>query len=163
MNRLRLTTDDQLRLDVRLLARVALATLVLVPTLFACSPSSDDTPSASERDRLLELGQRVYTTQCALCHGGDGRGMGQLNPSLVGSEILAGEPRELARLILVGSTALPATEQARYSNVMPPSPFLSDDEIAGVLTYVRDRYGAEGLEPPTIDPAVVQAERTGGR
>lgn len=126
----------------------------------ACGPQGPAEPGAGDLSATLALGQRVYAGQCALCHGHDGRGMTGLNPPLTDSERLAGRPEELARLLLVGSTALPATEQATYPNVMPPYTFLSDEEIAAVLTYAREEFAAAELDP--VAPQTVASAR-GGR
>ena len=134
--------------------------LTLLVTVLACSPgggSGSGSAGGGEIAALLEEGGRIYSSQCALCHGSDGRGMGSLNPPLTDSELLAESPEEAIRLVLHGSTALPPTEQAGYANVMPPYPFLSDSQIAAVLSYARDRFAA-GAEP--IDPATVQSVRT---
>jgi mono/diheme cytochrome c family protein len=140
--------------DARRLGLVAVS-MAAALTLAACGGKTDG--GGGDVEATLALGQRVYAGQCALCHGHDGRGITGLNPPLTESERLAGSPRELARLLLVGSSALPPTEQATYSNVMPPYPFLSDEEIAAVLTYARGEFASRDLAP--VAPATVGEAR----
>lgn len=143
--------------DTRL--RPLLLALSVLSMLGAGACGGAQESDGDDLDSTLALGQRVYAGQCALCHGHDGRGMAGLSPPLTDSDRLAGRPEELGRLLLVGSAALPPTEQAAYSNVMPPYPFLSDEEIAAVLTYARDEFTARDFDP--VAPATVAEARRG--
>jgi mono/diheme cytochrome c family protein len=52
---------------------------------------------------------------------------------------------------------LPSTRK-HYSNTMPPMPQLTDDQVAAVLTYIRQQYGRESK---AIEPGDVANVRSG--
>lgn len=87
---------------------------------------------------------------CAACHGPDGTGLKvgpvPMAPSLVGSETLLGEPNRPILVVLKGIQK----ETADFMGAMAPLGTLSDDQIAGVLTYVRNNWG-NAAAPITAD------------
>jgi len=86
-------------------------------------------------------GRSVYNTYCAPCHQRDGRGAPGMNPPLVGAATVTGASKELIAIALHGY-ARPATAGGeRYQNVMPPFNYLTDRQIADVLTYIRKSWG----------------------
>lgn len=81
-------------------------------------------------------GKKAYAT-CAACHGPDGKGLkagaALMAPSLIGSEVLLGDPEESILVILKGIKK----ENFDYMGVMAALGALPDDDIAAVLTYLR--------------------------
>ena len=74
---------------------------------------------------------------CQVCHQPDGRGQERLAPSLVGSALALAAPGIPARILLSGKEG--------PVGLMPPvGSVLSDDQIAGVLTYIRREWGQTG-------------------
>jgi len=97
----------------------------------------------------------VYRNICQACHQPDGRGQDRVAPSLVGSTLALASPDIPARILLNGKEG--------PIGLMPPvGSVLSDDQIAGVLTYVRREWGQPGS---AVDPAAVKSvrEQTAGR
>ena len=89
------------------------------------------TPEEQER---FEAGREVYKNICHACHQPDGRGREKLAPSLVGSSFALG-PAEIAiRIVLQG-------KQGDVGLMPPMGATLSDEQIAGVLTYIRREWG----------------------
>lgn len=91
---------------------------------------------------LLEQGRQIYTQQCASCHGDAGQGDPPAWPSLAGNiSVVAPDPHNTIRLVLQGGYA-PATSGNPQPHGMPPfGPFLNDQDIAAVVTYVRQSWG----------------------
>ena len=112
----------------------------------ATPPSAQ--PSAS--------GARVYATACAICHMADGTGVPNLQPPLTNSSVVSGDPALLINVILRGPAQVLPANRARYANVMPPHPHLSDNDIADVLSYIRASFGNNA---PAITPAQVATQR----
>ena len=87
-----------------------------------------------------DLGKQAFAT-CAACHGPDGTGLkvgpALMAPSFVGSETLLGEPDRPILVVLKGILK----ESADYMGAMAPLGALPDDQIAAVLTYVRNSWG----------------------
>lgn len=111
--------------------------------------------SASPQDR----GSVIYATHCASCHQRDGRGVGNVQPPLAGSVTVVGDADTLIAWLLFGTR--PATLPPRKGlAVMPQFAWLSDEDVAAVLTHARSRFGNDA---PAITAAQVAAVRAVGR
>lgn len=100
-----------------------------------------------ETARLRKIGERVYGNVCVGCHQPHGGGNPTQAPSLVGSEwVLANGPNRLARIPTVGLAGPIKVNGAEWNlgTAMPPvaAPgIMTDEELAAVLTYVRNNWG----------------------
>ena len=102
-------------------------------------------PLTPAQQQLLTAGQGVYTSLCIACHQEDGRGREKLAPSLVGSTLALAAPEIPIRILLNGKEG--------EIGLMPPlGSSLSDEQIAGALTYVRRQWGnsASAVDPETV-------------
>lgn len=86
-------------------------------------------------------GEKIYTTYCAPCHQRNGKGAEGRFPSLVDASWVKGDKATLINIILKGLEGNIDVNGVGYNGVMPKHSFLSDEEIAGVLTYVRKNFG----------------------
>lgn len=112
-------------------------------------------PLTAEEQQRFDAGRDVYKNICQTCHQPDGRGQEKVAPSLIGSALALAAPDIPARILLNGKEG--------PIGLMPPvGSVLSDDQIAGVLTYVRREWGQTGSP---VDPATVKSVRdsTAGR
>lgn len=97
---------------------------------------------------LYRLGKEVYHREahCATCHQKDGMGDG-VYPPLAGSEWVLGDETRLTKVVLKGLFGQISVKGKSYdpkNGVPPMTPFeylLKDDELAGVLTYIRNSHG----------------------
>jgi mono/diheme cytochrome c family protein len=104
--------------------------------------------TAAEQQRF-DAGREVYRNSCQQCHQPDGRGQERLAPSLVGSPLALAAAGVPARILLNGKEGA--------VGLMPPvGSVLSDDQIAGVLTYIRREWGQGGT---AVDSAQVKIAR----
>jgi mono/diheme cytochrome c family protein len=116
---------------------------------------------------LAQLGKLVYNKPtCVACHQADGKGTAGQFPSLVQSEwVQEPEPGRIIRAVLYGiSGPFPFKGQNFNGSMVPWKDSLTDEEIAAVLTYVRQN--AEwGNKAPEVKPDRVKAvrEKTKGR
>lgn len=88
-------------------------------------------------------GRQVYEQLCATCHMPDGSGAGQLQPPLIGSKIVSGDPARLIAVVLRGPAAVLPPDRPKYGNIMPPFSVLGDEQLADLLSYVREVFGKE--------------------
>lgn len=106
------------------------------------------------RDNLtphrVEAGAKVYNLYCGACHQADGKGDGIRFPPLDGSEWVAGDIGWLIETVLNGREGTITVKGQSYVGVMPPLDYLTDKQIAQVLSYVRVNFGDNA--------SVVQAE-----
>ncbi|MBO6575776.1 MAG: c-type cytochrome [Rhodothermales bacterium] len=100
-------------------------------------------------------GAEVYATTCAACHAADGLGVNEAFPPLKDSPWVSLPDSLLIRLTLRGLRGPIQVNGREYNNMMPPHAFLTDEQLAAVLTFVRTEFGAGGL----IEPDQVAAER----
>ena len=101
-------------------------------------------PLAPVEQQRFAAGRELYAALCLACHRADGRGSGELAPSLVGSPLLVGDPGIPARIVLAGMEG--------DAGLMPPLPKLTDGEIAAVLTWCRRAWGhtASAVDPEQV-------------
>lgn len=94
---------------------------------------------------MLTGGAKTYATYCMSCHQLDGEGDGNRFPPLAGSEWVVGfkwgDKEKLIRLLLKGMEGPIEVKGKPYNNVMPPHSFLSNEDAARVLTYIRNNFG----------------------
>lgn len=89
-------------------------------------------------------GQVLYQAHCSSCHKTDGTGSRAMYPPLAKSDYFAGNPRRLVAVVMEGLSGPITVNGARYDQIMPTISYLSDEEIASVLTYVLNSWGNPG-------------------
>jgi mono/diheme cytochrome c family protein len=92
---------------------------------------------------LVEKGATIYTTYCGTCHQRNGQGASGRFPPLAGTEWVTGDKNRLSGIVLQGLEGSIEVNGENYDNLMPQHSFLSDDDIAQVLTYIRQNFGNE--------------------
>lgn len=95
--------------------------------------------SAAEMKRF-ETGKGNYETVCLPCHQPHGMGQEGLAPPLVGSEWLRSEDR-LVRILLHGLRGPITVKGQPFELDMPALGILEDEQIATILTYIRNEWG----------------------
>ena len=93
-----------------------------------------------DRDKPV-LGSKVYGVYCAACHQRNGLGDSQRFPPLAGSEWVVGDKNKLIGVILNGMEGAVEVKGQSYNGVMPQHSFLKNEDIAEVLTYIRQSFG----------------------
>ncbi len=104
---------------------------------------SEAKPVVAEEESELdpELGAKIYSQYCFVCHMNDGNGVPGLNPPLVNSPWVQGDKTQLISIVLKGSQGGQYEMNGeKFTNMMIAHNFLTDDEIAAVLTYVRSNF-----------------------
>ncbi len=102
------------------------------------------------RDReLYAMGKEIYSREgyCMTCHQVDGGGLGPSGfPPLQGTKWVLGSEERLIKLTLKGLMGPIEVKGKTYPGQVPMTPYggmLNDDEVAAVLTYVRNSFGNE--------------------
>jgi mono/diheme cytochrome c family protein len=103
----------------------------------------------------IEKGKLVYEQYCLTCHQVDGSGVPNLNPPLIKTSLVLGDKKKIIGIVLKGLNDVEVNGET-YSNPMPPFDFMSDEEIADVLTYVRNSFTNKGT---AVTAAEVKANR----
>jgi mono/diheme cytochrome c family protein len=107
---------------------------------------------------VMETGRKVYATQCAMCHGAEGKGQPPQFPPLAGNQsITMASPVNSIRMVLNGGYP-PGTRKNPRPHGMPPFAHILDDaEAAAVVTYIRVAWENSGTP---VTPAQANALRT---
>jgi len=121
-----------------------LAFAAIFPALAFFAPFGERQPASPVQDELkesIERGKKVYETTCLPCHQSNGSGVPGMNPPLKQTKWVLGGKDTLINVILNGMDEEIEVDGDVYSNVMPPLASLTDQQIADVLTYVRNSFG----------------------
>ncbi|MEM1084779.1 MAG: cytochrome c [Verrucomicrobiota bacterium] len=131
------------------------------------SAIDDKTPAegTAPDPAVMETGKALYAT-CAACHGANGEGgppvppnNEPLAPPIAGSDWVEGPVSNLIRIQLRGLQGPITVSGKQYNPVAPMAPLAhqTDDQIAAVLTYIRNSFGNSA--PPVL-PEQVEALRS---
>ncbi len=106
----------------------------------------------------MARGKKVYEQYCLTCHQVDGSGVPHLNPPLIKTTFVLGDKPALVQVILKGMQSSVPIDDEYYSNNMPPHNFLKDQEIADVLTYVRNNFGNKASAVTAAEVKAIRAK-----
>ncbi len=102
--------------------------------------------TGADRDLFIQ-GQEIYNREgyCGTCHQPDGQGLSASGfPPLAGTEWVLGNKERLIKLTLKGLMGPIEVLGKQYPGQVPMTQFgglLNDEELAAVLTYVRNSFG----------------------
>jgi mono/diheme cytochrome c family protein len=99
----------------------------------------------------MKVGARMFN-YCTQCHQPDAKGLPGTYPPLAGSEWVTGNKEVLVRILLQGAEGPLRVKGATYNGQMPPWAKLTDEQIAGVATYIRASFGnqADAVDTATV-------------
>lgn len=107
----------------------------------------------------VTLGKKQYAAACVTCHQPNGLGTPGTYPPLAGSEWVLGSEERLIRIVLHGLNGDVKVGGKTFNGAMPsfgkvPGSGYNwrDDQIAAVLTYVRQEWGnkADPIKPEKV-------------
>ncbi|HVH35931.1 MAG TPA: copper-containing nitrite reductase, partial [Tahibacter sp.] len=110
------------------------------------------------QEEQVAAGKALYAGTCSVCHQDSGAGLPGVFPPLAKSDFLTKQKAEdLIKIVLRGLTGPVEVNGQRYDSVMPPMSQLTDDEIANILTFVRNSWGNQGDRVRKDDVQAVRA------
>ncbi len=121
----------------------------------AAEVTSVNAPALEDR---ISNGEKLYTTNCAACHQVTGKGLTGAFPPLAGSDYIAIDPMNAVRAVINGLTGPISVNGNDYNSVMPNFSYMSDSDVADVITFVINSFGNKG---GNINAAQVAAARGG--
>lgn len=105
----------------------------------------------------VKLGEKLYNANCAQCHQQTGLGQAGQFPPLAGSEWVLENPHRLSHILVRGIQGTIHVKGAVYNNQMPAWNTLKDEQIASILTYIRQAWG--NTAPPITKEQVAGARK----
>jgi mono/diheme cytochrome c family protein len=103
-------------------------------------------------------GEKVYKQYCISCHQADGGGVPNMNPPLINTTYVLGNKERLIKILLKGLNENIEIDGETFSNPMPALPILKDQQIADVLTYVRNSFGNKASAVTSSEVKAVRAK-----
>ena len=125
------------------------------------NPYAEKRTGPIEPPSLSEIGQKVYAKNCASCHQASGQGVPGAFPTLHGTQWVTGNERRVINILISGLVGEIEVLGDTYNGNMPAwGNILSDNEIAGVVTYIRqnEEWGNQASEVTEEEVAAVRSE-----
>lgn len=111
----------------------------------AMDEAAEEATSVSPEE-LIDMGETLYTMNCAACHQAEGQGVANAYPPLAGNAFVTTEdPTPVIQILITGRAGMP-----RFSDD------LSAREIAAIVSYVRNAWGNEAVP---VSPDQVRSVR----
>lgn len=105
------------------------------------APPSTVTP-LDQASAPMRAGRALYLASCAACHTGAGDGVAGIAPKLAGSAVVQAAATDTLLDVVLNGVQAVATDAAPTAPAMPAFGWqLSDDQIAALLTYIRNDWG----------------------
>lgn len=115
--------------------RHVLLLVIAIVWVGCASPGKDDVPAGSLVGDSAS-GSTIYSTTCAQCHGGQGKGDGpgaeHINPKPSDLRVRVRQYDDRGLFLLIRKGGMFVGKPA-----MPPSPQLTDDEIKDLIAHLR--------------------------
>ncbi|HMI67502.1 MAG TPA: cytochrome c [Cyclobacteriaceae bacterium] len=106
----------------------------------------------------IARGKAVFENTCLACHQADASGVPNLAPPLIKTSFVLGDKTKLINIILNGLKDV-EIDGERYDNPMPAFDYLTDTEVADVLTYVRNNFGNKAGVVKAEEVAIVRKSK----
>lgn len=111
----------------------------------------------------MVIGKKLFTANCVACHQATGQGVAGQFPTLVDSEwVIGGDwhgDNHLVKILLHGLQGPIQVKGSTYNGAMPPWKQLKDEQIAAILTYIRNEWG-NSAPPITAEQVAKIREET---
>jgi mono/diheme cytochrome c family protein len=128
-------------------------TIIVALVSFTLISVAAQQPPQTSKQRGAEL----YKKYCLTCHQANGTGVPRMNPPLIKTSYVTGDKKKLIKWVLQGSVENVPIDGQTYSNNMPAQAYLTDQQIADVLTYVRGSFGNKATAVTPADVKTVRA------
>ncbi len=138
-------------------SRMSEADLKAIAVYFKDQAGRQKDTQSDPKDATMTTGKSIYADECSGCHTPNGKGTPGMFPSINGSPVVQQtDPTTILRVVLRGARSV-GTDKAPTVPAMPAFGwYLNDDQVAAVLTYVRNAWGNSA---PPVDAGDVAKAR----
>jgi nitrite reductase (NO-forming) len=116
-------------------------------------------PATRTKAERIKRGKRIYNTICFACHQATGLGVPAAFPPLAKSDFLMADKKRSISAVVHGLQGPIVVNGKKFFGVMPAVPNLKDDDVASVLTYVRNAWGNKGDAVTAAEVEEVRAQK----
>jgi mono/diheme cytochrome c family protein len=143
-----------LKVEINYLMRTNVLTIFSLLTICSLFVAFQD----NSLEQSVKRGEEVYNANCITCHMQKGEGMEGAYPPLAKADFIAKDKtgKQSIGAILNGLSGEITVNGKKYNVPMPAQNYLTDQQIADVLNYVRNSWGNKAK---AITEAMVKAER----
>ena len=131
--------------------KVSTLTIIILTVIISSSFIQSDVQKSITR------GKEVYELYCQSCHQENGTGIKDVNPPLAKADYMKNTANDLISIILQGSAMKLTVNGKKFFGAMTSQEYLSDEQIADVLNYIKNSWGNK--IPGVVTPAMVKAKR----
>jgi mono/diheme cytochrome c family protein len=116
--------------------------LKAIATYLKDQPGQKETASSAPNHTTMKAGAQIFADECSGCHTANGKGIAGIFPSLNGTAVVQQtDPTTLLHVVLRGARSV-GTAGAPTAPAMPEFGWLlNDDQVADVVTYIRNAWG----------------------
>ncbi len=116
-----------------------------LPQQIAVPKAAPENLLPEDKKAMITAGAKLYENQCATCHQESGKGVPSVYPALAGSSAInTAIASNAIRMVLHGGYAPSTVGNPRPYGMPPFGQTMSDEEVAVVLTYIRNSWGNQG-------------------
>jgi nitrite reductase (NO-forming) len=108
------------------------------------------------REDQQKAGEALFAGTCSVCHQPNGEGLEGVFPPLAKSDFLMADLKRAIGIVLNGLTGPVTVNGKTFNSVMPPMSQLNDDEVANILTYVRNAWGNQDAQVSAAEVAEIR-------
>ncbi|WP_460607765.1 c-type cytochrome [Hymenobacter terrigena] len=137
-------------------AILALLALTSAPAFAQKKPAAKTAAKAPAASAGVLKGKSIYTQYCLTCHQADGLGVEGMNPPLAKTDYVLGDKTRLISVLVNGLKGEDINGE-EYHGVMPSQAYLTDQQMADVLTYVRNSFGNKASAVTAAEVKAVRA------
>ena len=106
----------------------------------------------------IEKGKGVFLQTCFVCHQSNGEGIPGQIPPLAKSDFMMADKTGSIRGVLQGRTGEIVVNGKKFNGIMTPLNYLTDEQVANVLTYVRNSFGNQGDAVTVDEVRIIRSE-----
>ena len=118
---------------------------------------------ALTKEMRIQKGKQLYLEKCSACHQPTGLGLAPIFPPLAKSDYLMHDKERSIKNVINGLSDRITVNGVTYNapgappSVMPPN-ILTDEEVASILTFVRNSWGNKGDMVTPEEVAKIRSE-----
>jgi mono/diheme cytochrome c family protein len=86
-------------------------------------------------------GKNIFTNFCLSCHQKDASGVPGMYPPLQNNKVVTGDKKKIINIVINGLQGEIEVDGEVYNQTMPPQNYLTNAQIAKVLSYLRQNFG----------------------
>jgi mono/diheme cytochrome c family protein len=117
--------------------------MIIVPAVLKAQSDREGNHCAVQKSPYkisMDSGKVVYSSKCLSCHQENGFGIEGINPPLNG-KLVTGDKTKLIEIFINSPNTKEQTDDKPYQNTMHGNAEIKDQEIAFVLTFIRNSFG----------------------